>query len=30
MLWIDQEVQSSGFNAGFTIDLFCLPFACAL
>ena len=30
MLWIDQEVQPSAFNAGFTIDLYCVPLVYAL
>ena len=28
--WIDQEVQPSSSNAGFTIDICCIPFVCAL
>ena len=30
MLWIDQELQPSVFNAGFTIDFCYVSLACAL
>ena len=30
MLWINQEVQRSAFNSGFSINLRCVPLVCAL
>ena len=30
ILWIKKEMESSAFNDGFTIDLYCTLLACAL